>query len=348
MKRNLLTLLMMLVMKGVIAQTTIICNAEGELPELLAEKAKGLTELVIRGVVGAEDIRAINNYPKIKSLDLTEVKLSVIPSRSWDNLHSLRALYLPKTIDTLYLDAISCDVSWINIYLPGKFPHLKNYPIDCERGISYFWNVVEGNDLLVIEEGDEEQPEIGGGIFSADKKILYAALEKDGYLSGLKEYAVEKVWDYAFSTIFGVNSVDIMFHRIKEIANTAFCDFVLAVTTRNTHYDGYLYIHLITDTPPQKFGEGNLNHNVKCSDEDLIFVVSDKDLYIQDDPSWGELNLMDENGIHWGTKIEGTTIADNILSTDNTLPPYYDLLGRPVANPEHGIYVKEGRKVVIK
>ena len=27
--------------------------------------------------------------------------------------------------------------------------------------------------------------------------------------------------------------------------------------------------------------------------------------------------------------------------------PYYDLMGRPVANPTRGIYIKDGRKVVI-
>lgn len=128
MRRYLFTLLMILGLPNIMAQTTIVCNTEGELPELLAEKAKGLTE----------------------------VKLSVIPSRSWDNLHSPRALHLPKTIDTLYLDAISCDARWY-----------------------------------------------------------------------------------------------------------------------------------------------------------LIFVVSDKGLYIQDDSSWGKLNLMDENGIHWGTKVESISTNSN-------------------------------------
>ena len=33
---------------------------------------------------------------------------------------------------------------------------------------------------------------------------------------------------------------------------------------------------------------------------------------------------------------------------DNTDTPYYDLQGRPVAHPTRGIYIKEGKKVVIK
>ena len=70
MKRNLFTLLMMLAVQGIIARTTVIvCNAEGELPNLLSEKVQETTELVIRGSISAEDIKAVNNYPKIKSLN---------------------------------------------------------------------------------------------------------------------------------------------------------------------------------------------------------------------------------------------------------------------------------------
>ena len=78
MKRNLLLLLVLCMVHNIMGQTVIVCNTEGELPKLLSEKAQEATELVIRGAVSAEDIRAINNYPKIKSLDLTGARLSVI------------------------------------------------------------------------------------------------------------------------------------------------------------------------------------------------------------------------------------------------------------------------------
>ena len=343
MKRNLLILLMMLAMQSIMAQTVIFCNAEGELPQLLSEKAQGVTELEIRGVVSAEDIRAINNYPKIKSLDLTGARLSVIPSRAWDNLHSLRELYLPKAIDTLYLDAVSCDVSWIEVFLPGKFPHLKNYPyIDGVGGrvaSGYSWNVTEDNDLLIVE-GDEENYEVGRGIFSADKKILYKALtDKYGHFDAMKEFTAEKVWDYAFSQLCAGNSIDIMIYGVKEIANNAFCDFSFAYSTGSADY-GDMYVHLLVDMPPKKYGEGNLNHHVDCAGP-FFFVVSDIDLYIQDDPTWGELNLMDANGIRWGTKVKNISVNKNTA-------PYYDLQGRKVVSPTRGIYIKDGKKMVIK
>lgn len=64
MRRYLFTLLMILGLPNIMAQTTIVCNTEGDLPGLLAEKAQGVTKLAISGAVSAEDIRAINNYPK--------------------------------------------------------------------------------------------------------------------------------------------------------------------------------------------------------------------------------------------------------------------------------------------
>ena len=343
MKRNLFTLLMMLAVQGIIARTTVIvCNAEGELPNLLSEKVQETTELVIRGSISAEDIKAVNNYPKIKSLNLTDAQLSVIPSKTWDNLHSLQELYLPKTIDTLYLDAISCEKSnknWIDIYLPGKFPHLRNYPVDSERNLLYLWNVTEDNDLLIVESYDVQYPELGGGIFSADKKILYKALPDEyGYFSDIKEYNVDKVWDYAFSQLCAGDYIEIMIHGVKEIANNAFCDFTFAYSTGSVDPSG-MYVHLLVDMPPTKFGEGNLNHHLNSAS--YFFVVSDIDLYIQDDPSWGELNLKDANGIRWGTNIE------SVSTSEDSLTPYYDLQGRPVAIPTRGIYIKDGKKVII-
>ena len=342
MKRNLLLLLVLCMVHNIMGQTVIVCNTEGELPKLLSEKAQEATELVIRGVVSADDIKALNNYPKIKSLDLTDAQLLVIPSKAWDDLHSLQELYLPKAIDTLYLDAISCNKynkNWIDIYLPGKFPYLRNYPIDSEKNLLYQWNVTEDNGLLIVESYDVQYPELGGGIFSADKKILYKALPDEyGYFSDIKEYNVDKVWDYAFSQLCAGDYIEIMIHGVKEIANNAFCDFTFAYSTGSVDPSG-MYVHLLADVPPTKFGEGNLNHHLNASS--YFFVVSDIDLYIQDDPSWGELNLMDANGIRWGTNIESVSISEDSST------PYYDLQGRPVANPTRGIYIKDGKKVII-
>lgn len=46
-------------------------------------------------------------------------------------------------------------------------------------------------------------------------------------------------------------------------------------------------------------------------------------------------------------KMQNHTSIDNIEKSATDVP-YYDLMGRPVANPTRGIYIKDGRKVIIR
>ena len=69
-------------------------------------------------------------------------------------------------------------------------------------------------------------------------------------------------------------------------------------------------------------------------------VVPDKETYINADSSWGDLWLINESD--WN----GSGIK-NLSRNDKTSSPYYDLMGLPVAQPTRGIYIKEGKKVVI-
>ena len=50
----------------------------------------------------------------------------------------------------------------------------------------------------------------------------------------------------------------------------------------------------------------------------------------------------------WGkdeNEDPGNSVAPSVVNRAPT--PYYDLQGRKVANPTHGIYIKDGRKVII-
>ena len=44
----------------------------------------------------------------------------------------------------------------------------------------------------------------------------------------------------------------------------------------------------------------------------------------------------------------GSQVASFSVVNDKGDTPYYDLLGRPVANPTRGIYIKDEKKVAIK
>ena len=59
------------------------------------------------------------------------------------------------------------------------------------------------------------------------------------------------------------------------------------------------------------------------------------------------LNFYRNGELLWSKEEKpGTSVATPMVNRTPT--PYYDLMGRPVANPTRGIYIKDGRKVAIK
>lgn len=338
MKRNLLTLLMMLALQSIMAQTTIVCNAEGELPQLLSEKAQGVTQLAINGAVSAEDIRAINNYPKIELLDLTGARLPVIPEKAWTNLHSLEELYLPKEIDTLSLDAISCSTYGVNIYLPGKFPYLKNYPKVIESAPDYYFSLTYDNDVLVHDKSL--------GILSKDRKILYKVTEL-GMMDPTR-FSVEKVCSFAFAHVMVGNGGFMEFSsELKEISNSAFVGMMITSAMRGELSNKHFCVCFESSLPPKKTGEGNLNIGIFDYEhyDALAVIVPSVETYINDDSTWGDLQIFSTND--WYEYQEKWDGIENSSLDSKTSSPYYDLMGRPVANPTRGIYIKDGKKIAV-
>ena len=55
------------------------------------------------------------------------------------------------------------------------------------------------------------------------------------------------------------------------------------------------------------------------------------------------LNDQKEENLFWQ---DNTGITIPVI--EKSFTPYYDLMGRPVNHPTRGIYIKDGRKIVIK
>ena len=339
MRRFLFTLLMMLAMQGIMAETTIVCNAEGELATLLKEHANiNITQLVVSGPMNADDVRAINEYPNISKLYLGEALLSVIPDSAWTNLHSLEELYLPKEIDTLSLDAISCSTYGVNIYLPGKFPYLKNYPKVIESAPDYYFSLTYDNDVLVHDKSL--------GILSKDRKILYKVTEL-GMMEPTR-YSVERVCNYAFAQTMAGNGGYMEFSsELKEISNSAFVGMIITSTTRGELNNLHFCVLFESSLPPKKTGEGNLNIGIFDYEhyDALAVIVPSVETYINDDSTWGDLQIFSTND--WYEYQEKWDGIENSSLDSKTSSPYYDLQGRKAANPTRGIYIKDGKKVII-
>ena len=340
MKRILFTLLFLLGVRCMMAYV-IVCTAEGELPQLLEREAPHYNSLYISGPLSAEDVKAINKYTHLQALYLGGAQLSTIPENAWVDLKGLGFVELPIDIDTLNLNAFSYQTD-LRIGLPGNFPYLQNHPKDGEVipiGMFPEFIVDPENTRLSLFDYLEDS-----NIISADGKILYKSA--DAYCWG----DFETVMPYAYADIYDAGYVEIYFGRcLKRIANNAFAGFHYygGLAYWESHYKSGFEIHFTGETPPEKFGLGNLNIGYWYPEGydfyQMMIVVPNKENYINADSSWGDLWIISEsdwaNG-NFGNGIENTNIEKQAS--------YYDLMGRPVNHPTRGIYIKDGKKVVIK
>ena len=98
--------------------------------------------------------------------------------------------------------------------------------------------------------------------------------------------------------------------------------------------DEYIYIHEdvgMFNSPTYGYGLGDhtlFNYGNKLK----LLCVHDNGIALYQSPD--------------GCYKEGGTSVKEFL-VDGPVVPYYDLMGRPVAHPTRGIYIKDGRKVVI-
>ena len=53
-----------------------------------------------------------------------------------------------------------------------------------------------------------------------------------------------------------------------------------------------------------------------------------------------------DQSVKMEVKVQGSTSVDAVLK--ETIAPYYDLMGRPVANPTRGLYIRDGKKIVVE
>ena len=341
MKRLLLTLQSLLIVFCGMAQNKVVltCSSEGKLAILLKEHVDvNITQLIVDGPMNADDARSINDYPNISVLNLTKALLPVVPDSAWTNLHFLQELYLPKDIDTLSLDAISCSTYGVNIYLPGEFPYLKNYPKVVRSAPGYYFSLTYDNEVLVHDESL--------GILSSDRKTLYKVTQY-GMMEPTR-YSVEKVCNYAFAQTIAGNGGDMEFSsELKEISNSAFVGMAITSATRGEIDSQFFCVRFEGNQPPKKTGEGNLNIGIFDYEhfDALAVIVPDVETYIKDDGTWGDLQIFSLKDWYEYKEqergIESVSVAKDIIH-------YYDLQGRPVANPTRGIYIKDGRKVILK
>ncbi len=377
MKRILLTLQSLLLVLCSIAQNEvkITCNNEGELPTLLSEEIKqSAAKIIVSGSVSEGDIKALNTCKALSSIDLMDAQLTVIPEYAWKDL-KLQTVCLPRCIDTLNANAISLSNldNPVKVLLPGKFPYIRNY-----SGLHYSWNNYLHFSLV---EGNVQLAEDDLAIYSPDQKILYKSLlyptdEVYGYLyekaeawgryiyeeSGYENYLsdnleylscivkkctpvslvdtfhVESVKDYAFSDIVAGYIHIVFAEGLKEVSGNMLEYVVQNITVSRGSY-AYIVVEFLDIVPPIVTGDFAMNFGAEGT---IAVLVPDKETYINSDGRWDE-----KCWLYSRETYVSQMSVDDIYMDFNCDTPYYDLQGRPVANPTRGIYIKDGKKIAV-
>ena len=378
MKRILLTLQSLLFVLYGLAQSEVVltCNSEGELPTLLSEEIKqSAVKITVIGSVSKEDIKALNTCKALSSIDLMDAQLTVIPEHAWKDL-KLQTVCLPRCIDTLNANAISLSEldSPVEILLPGKFPCVRNY-----SGLHALWN----NYLhFSVVEGNKELLEDDLIIYSSDRKVLYKSVQypteevydylekkaeawnryisetsvlnsymddKLAYLSCtvgktfpenlVDTFHVESVKDYAFSNIMPAYIHIVFDEGLNEVSGNIL-EYVYDNSVVSRSNSCPIVVEFLDIVPPIVTGDFAMNFGAEGT---IAVLVPDKDAYINSDRRWDE-----KCWLYSRETYVSQMSVDDIYMDFNCVTPYYDLMGRKVANPTRGIYIKDGKKVAIK
>ena len=378
MKRLLLTLQSLLFVLYGLAQSEVLltCNSEGELPTLLSEEIKqSAVKITVIGSVSKEDIKALNTCKALSSIDLMDAQLTVIPEHAWKDL-KLQTVCLPRCIDTLNANAISLSEldSPVEILLPGKFPCIRSY-----SGLHTIWN----NYLhFSVVEGNKELLEDDLIIYSSDRKVLYKSVQypteevydylekkaeawnryisetsvlnnymddKLAYLSCtvgktfpeslVDTFHVESVKDYAFSNIMPAYIHIVFDEGLNEVSGNIL-EYVYDNSVVSRSNSCPIVVEFLDIVPPIVTGDFAMNFGAEGA---IAVLVPDKDAYINSDRRWDE-----KCWLYSRETYVSQMSVDDIYMDFNCVTPYYDLMGRKVANPTRGIYIKDGKKVAIK
>ena len=157
---------------------------------------------------------------------------------------------------------------------------------------------------------------------------------------------VEKVKDYAFYNCKGVTNIDIV-DKVKSIGNCAFygCNDLETLYISNTieSIDDYAFAECnnILDIKIGSKKAITASENIFSNDaynNACLYVTNGRKFAYERATPWNNFYIveMDFTGI------------DNVKAENGEVKAVYDLNGHTVENPTSGIYIVNGKKVVIK
>lgn len=341
------------------AESYLLNTLEQLLTDSQKEKMVGLA---ICGYPQTSDFEYIrdNLLPQLEHLDLCHAEVDTMPERAFDttlseNNATAKYIVLPKTLTHLSDNALCVYPNKVTYEVTGRYPSLgkniyshegrpsNNIFILPSQGNKYLTlHTIDPTDgssgpvrgLLPMKQTKEEGDSLGGSVVvSMDGNTLYYVNP-----TACHKYAIPQNITRIHSNAMENKRLQASFNipeKVDSIGDRAFYGLHI-VQTRNS--SPAYYMSCSKNTPPlignEVFDESSLvtgNH---------VFYVGKESVSIYKNTNgWDKLcygNLDDVCG------LEGVETARE------QSPYYYDLQGRRIINPIKGLYIHNGKKVIVR
>ena len=320
------------------------------------QNCTGLTSIVV-----AEGNTKYDSREECNAIIVTEsntliagCKNSVIPNSvttigesAFNGCTSLTSIEIPNSVTTIGESAFNGCTSLTSIEIPNSVTTIGNYAFYICSGLT---SIEIPNSVTTIGRSAFEyctglkSIEIPNSVTTIGNYAFY-------YCSGLTNIeipnSVTTIGRCAFEYCTGLKSIEIP-NSVTTIGDYAFsgCTGLINITIGNSvttignyAFSGCTGLTSITSLIPAEklfvpgYGAFNSCNNSNC----ILYVPAGaKETYAATE-GWNEFTNIVE--------LEDTNI-DKVVSPDNSL--YFDLNGRGVENPTRGIYIVNGKKIIVK
>ncbi len=219
-----------------------------------------------------------------------------------------------------------------NLYLGPSSIHNGNQIEYIEDRDSIYYNVWTGNDTIVDGRecvvvwsnygGETERQSV---IYESINGIVYINyLGDNNYWQALYDFTPRK-WKSGDMISYNLGGMSEEYEKVEEVSS---------VMLRNGEVVPYI---------KAGWGADGLIYGIGYNNEPFFSPI---EIYSGCSGKSYPISFYRNGELLWSKEEKpGTSIAAPVINKAPT--PYYDLQGRPVANPTRGIYIKDGKKVII-
>lgn len=333
------------------------------LEHLLTDNQKEkVVGLAIYGYPKTSDFEYLryNLLPQLERLDLCHAEVDTMPERAFDvtlpeNNATTKYIVLPKTLTHLSDNALCVYPNKVTYEITGKYPSLgKNiYSHEGRPSNNIFVVPSQGNKyltlhtidptggssgpergLLPMKQTKEEGDSLGGSVVvSMDGDTLYYVNP-----TACHKYAIPQNITRIHSNAMENKRLQASFNipeSVDFIGDRAFYGLQI-VQTRNS--SPVYYMSCSKNTPPL-IGNEVFDESSLVTGSHVFYVNKESISDYKNTKGWDKLYYGD---------IDDVSGIEEVKTAKEQSPYYYDLQGRRLINPTKGLYIHNGKKVIVK